>query len=497
MGLLPNVFITKKYSATDPRYMLKSAKKLFDIRDPVHGTIQFTSLEKRIIDHPYIQRLRYIHQLGFVFFVYPGATHDRFSHALGAMHIAGRLWGQIVNSSRDFLLGYMTMADIEYLGKIVRLAGLLHDSGHGPFSHTSEELLPQLKTLDVPREWYGASIKSNERATHEDYSVMVIASLARGKNAPISIVEAQDIASLVHHRIKPSEEWNRRFSRALKKKFIVHDVVQSFVSGDLDCDRMDYLMRDAHHTGVPYGFYDIDRLISALSLISLSATGGIAQSSSRGEVHVALDYTGIRAFEDFLLARYHMLLQVYFHKTANCFDYFLKQAFIVGELSYAIPAMMEKFAHLRDSSIFEKLFFAAQNPKNVWSRRLISRTPATLVFSTSMLREGKRKELDKKLLLRKIIFVCAKKGVVPIIVSSAQHLYRSPAKKRSGAKLFVVKRVMGEDFYEPIEKYSNLLQKYNEEINLFDAYILKEDYPKVASGLKKLLVGYQQKALGT
>ncbi len=475
--------------------MLKSAKKLFDIRDSVHGTIQFTSLEKRVIDHPYIQRLRYIHQLGFVFFVYPGATHDRFSHALGAMHIAGRLWKQIVDSSRSFLLYYMTATDIEYLGKIVRLAGLLHDSGHGPFSHTSEKLLPMLKTLEVPREWYRTPIKNSERATHEDYSVMVIASLAHGKNAPISTIEARDIASLVHHRIKPSEEWNRRFSRALKKKFIVHDVVQSFISGDLDCDRMDYLMRDAHHTGVPYGFYDIDRLISALSLISLSATG-TALGSSKGEVHAALDYTGIRAFEDFLLARYHMLLQVYFHKTANCFDYFLKQAFITGELLYTIPAVMEKFAHLRDSAIFEKLFSAAQNPKNVWSRRLISRIPATLVFSTSMLREGKQKERDKKLLLREIASVCTKKGVVPIIVSSAQHLYRSPAKKQSGAKLFVVKRVMGEDFYEPIEKYSNLLQKYNEEINLFDVYIVKEDYPKVASSLKKLLVGYQQKALG-
>ena len=324
---------------------------------------------------------------------------------------------------------------------------------------------------------------------------MVIASLAQGKNAPINMVEAQDIASLVHHRIKPSEEWNRRFSRALKKKFIVHDVVQSFVSGDLDCDRMDYLMRDAHYTGVPYGFYDIDRLVSALSLISLSTTR-TASHPLNGEVHVALDYTGIRAFEDFLLARYHMLLQVYFHKTANCFDYFLKQAFITGELSYVIPATMEKFAHLRDSSIFEKLFSAAEHEKNVWSRRLILRTPATLVFSTSMLRDGKRKEHDKKLLLREITSVCTKKGVVPIIISSAQHLYRSPAKKRSGAKLFVVKRVMGEDFYEPIEKYSHLLQKYNEEIDLFDVYILKEDYQKVSSSLKKLLVGYQQKALG-
>ncbi len=463
-------------------------KELFDIRDPVHGTIQFTAHEKRVINHPYVQRLRYIHQLGFVFFVYPGATHDRFSHALGAMHIAGRLWSQLVRSSRDVMLSSMTPSDIEYLGKIVRLAGLLHDSGHGPFSHDSERLLPSLSTLQVPREWYATKISRREQATHEDYSVMVIASLADGDQAPLTKIEAQDIASLVHHRIKPSREWGIRFRRATKKKFNVHDVVQGIISGDLDCDRMDYLMRDAHHTGVPYGFYDIDRLVSALSLV---------RTPIQREVHLALNYTGIRAFEDFLLARYHMFLQVYFHKTANCFDYFLERAFTSGEVNYVIPSTMDEFANLRDSTVIEKLFEAAGHQQNIWSRLLVSRTPATLVFSTSMLRQGKQKPRDRKILLEKIAVLCKRRGVQPLIVSSAQHLYHSPLKKqRSGARLFTVKRVMGEDFYEPIEKYSNLLQKYNEEISIVDVYILKSEYARVARGLKKLLAGYQKKIIG-
>lgn len=465
--------------------MKTHTKKSYEIRDPVHGSISFNDFEKRIIDHPYVQRLRFIHQLGFVFFVYPGATHDRFSHALGAMHVAGLLWNQIAATSADVLLRSMTRSDIEYLGRVIRLAGLLHDSGHGPFSHTSEGLLPKLASLEVPHEWYKTPIVKSEQAGHEDYSIMVIAALAKGNHAVLKRAEAQDIASLVHHRIRPSPEWEKRFARARRNGFHVHDVVQNLISGELDCDRMDYLMRDAHHTGVPYGFYDIDRLISSLSLAVLP----------NKRVHLTLNYTGIRAFEDFLLARYHMLLQVYFHKTANCFDYFLETAFTSGELEYAIPSTMEEFAHLRDSMIFEKLFEAAKNPKNVFCRELVARRPATLVFSSSMLHHARDGVDGRKRIIKKITAICKKKNVTPIIVSSAQHLYRSHAKGKE-PQLYAVKRVMEEPFYESIEKYSNLLQKYNEEINLVDVYILKRDYPKVSKALKRFLVTEHNRMLG-
>jgi HD superfamily phosphohydrolase len=467
---------------------MKEAKKMYEIRDPVHGTLQFSEAEKAIINHPYIQRLRYIHQLGFVFFVYPGATHDRFSHALGAMHIAGRLWTHIVESSRELLLKTMTVGDIEYLSKVVRLAGLLHDSGHGPFSHTSESLLPKLHTLEVPQDWYKKPINEDEQAAHEDYSVMVIASLAKTEEHLLTFSEAQDIASLIHHRINPSEEWKKRFSRAVRSHFNVHEIVQSLVSGELDCDRMDYLMRDAHFTGVPYGFYDLDRLINALSLVKLPKSN---------EVHLALDYTGTRAFEDFLLARYHMLLQVYFHKTANCFDYFLEQAFKTKELSYTIPSTMAEFADLRESTVVEQLFTAAKDPKNVWSWRLVYRRPATLVFSSGMLYENGDKKSDEKTLLNKIKEICKQKNILPIIVSSSQHLYHVPNSfDKKKAQLFVVKRVMGENYYEPIDKYSRLLQKYNEEIHITDVFILKEDYPSAEKELKRLLADYQEGVLG-
>jgi hypothetical protein len=113
-----------------------------------------------------------------------------------------------------------------------------------------------------------------------------------------------------------------------------------------------------------------------------------------------------------------------------------------------------------------------------------------------MLRQGVRRQKDTKSILKKIKALCAGRGVAPIVISSAQHLYHSFDRKECPSKLFVVKRIMDEYFYEPIEKYSNLLQKYNEEINIADVYILKEDYARVVRGLKKLLAGYQRKALG-
>ena len=97
-----------------------------------------------------------------------------------------------------------------------------------------------------------------------------------------------------------------------------------------------------------------------------------------------------------------------------------------------------------------------------------------------MLRQGKEKKSDKEFLLQNIKKTCLRKKVSPIIVSSAQHLYHAARKRGGGdaSRLFVIKRIMGECFYEPIEKYSNLLQKYNEEISIVDVYVLKEDYPK-------------------
>src|SRR3989339_151406 len=173
----------------------------YEIRDPIHKHISFNAFERGIIDHPFFQRLRFISQLGFIeAYVYPGACHDRFTHALGAMHVADRLFGKIVNST-DLLTQRLTKEELENLKQRIRLAGLLHDIGHGPFSHASEVIFPKLNTLPLDWSWWYEA-PSDRQAVHEDYSVLLIQTLVQ--EGVLDQTMAQDICSLVHAGIKPS-----------------------------------------------------------------------------------------------------------------------------------------------------------------------------------------------------------------------------------------------------------------------------------------------------
>ena len=184
---------------------------MYELRDPIHQTIEFDEREKAVIDHAIFQRMRYVRQLGLSYLVYPGATHDRFSHMLGAMHIAGRVWDNIVSVSADVLKPLYKKEDLAYFRRILRFAALLHDVGHAPFSHVSENLMPKFGALEVPRDWY-RTYDDAHPAEHEDYSVMMIAALGRDPNIPIEPYEAQDIASLLHHQIKPSAHWKKTYA---------------------------------------------------------------------------------------------------------------------------------------------------------------------------------------------------------------------------------------------------------------------------------------------
>ena len=228
------------------------------IRDSIHGDLPISSFELEILDYPQIQRLRRIKQLGFIYLIYPGANHSRFEHSIGTMYLGGRL-AEHLNLDED-------------QQEIVRIAALLHDVGHGPFSHVSEGV------LDVPHE------------------------------------------KLTAHIIK-----NTSIKDKLSEKFNVKDIIDiingdgplgPIVSGELDVDRMDYLRRDSHFTGVAYGVIDIERIISNLKL----------------EKFLVLDIKGIQAAESTLVSRYFMYPSVYQHHTTRiinamfrrCLKYMIK-----------------------------------------------------------------------------------------------------------------------------------------------------------------------------
>jgi len=273
--------------------LAKDPHRKYEIRCPVHGFIQIDDWEREIIEQPAFQRLRRIRQLAWTDLVYPGAMHTRFEHSLGVMHTATWLYDSIVSKSGDLLkqeLAYDHQG-LERDRRLVRLAALLHDVGHAPFSHASEELLPRKR--------------STERFAHEDYSAAVIRNELRGAieghvlsaNAGF---KAEDVAVLI--------EGGAAAGRAV--------FWRDLITGQMDADRMDYLIRDSHHIGVHYGRFDLRRLI--FSVVAIPA------DKENPHPRLGIEEGGWHAAEALVLARYLMFTQVYFHKTRVAYDIHLR-----------------------------------------------------------------------------------------------------------------------------------------------------------------------------
>ncbi len=264
-----------------------------EFRCPIYGFISLDDWEYQIISQPAFQRLRRIRQLAWTDYVYPGAMHTRFEHSLGVMHMATMLYDGVATRSSESLrsnLGY-NPAGIERYRKLVRLAALLHDVGHGPFSHAAEDLTP---------------FKNDRRFKHEEYSTAIINGPLRDviENHPYNNnygFKAEDVAGLI--------EGSAAAGRAA--------VWQDLISGQLDADRMDYLLRDSYHSGVEYGKYDWRRIVATIQLVEDAET----QAPKLG-VHES----GRHSAESLIIARYMMFNQIYFHKTRVILDYHLQEA---------------------------------------------------------------------------------------------------------------------------------------------------------------------------
>jgi len=213
-----------------------------NIQDALHGYIELSDEEVNVLDSPEMQRLRRIKQLGLSSLVYPSATHTRFQHSLGVMHIAGRF--------------AQSLGLDEEKKKELRMAGLLHDSGHGPFSHASEV------------------VAEKEGHSHEDFSCEVVDKL-------------EDSYSVDPVRVK----------KIIKGELEIGHVV----AGDIDSDRMDYLMRDAHASGLKHGHIDYETIIR------------LAQIDSR---RLVFDSKAVQALESLFTARFHMMKTLYQHHTS-------------------------------------------------------------------------------------------------------------------------------------------------------------------------------------
>lgn len=279
---------------------MSDAHKTYEIRCPVHGFIRLNDWEKSIVDQPAFQRLRRIRQLAWTDQVYPGAMHTRFEHSLGVMHTATLLYDAIRSGSTDVLqseLGY-TPEGLNRDRQLIRLAALLHDVGHSPFSHASEDLFPQQE--------------NGKKFKHEQYSAAIVRTQLRDviENHPLNTncdFSADDVAAILEGSTNAK---HRLFWRDL-------------IDGQMDADRMDYLLRDSHHAGVQYGKFDLNRITN--TILAIPGAGGSAPV-------LGFSQGGLHAAEGLVLARYFMFTQVYFHKTRVAYDIHLK-----GALSEILP----------------------------------------------------------------------------------------------------------------------------------------------------------------
>lgn len=263
------------------------------INDPVYGFITIPSeLVYDLIEHPYFQRLRHIKQLGMTHLVYPGALHTRFHHALGAMHLMSTAIETLCNKGQD-----ITDAEQE----AVTIAILLHDIGHGPFSHALEQTIVQ-----------GIS--------HETISTMMMDRINR------------DLGGKLQTAIEV-------FNDTYPKKFL-----HQLVSSQLDMDRLDYLNRDSFFTGVSEGVISSERIIKMLNVV---------------DDHIVVEEKGIYSIENFLISRRLMYWQVYLHKTVIAAEQLLnkilkraRELALEGKPLFATPALNHFLVNTIDTRTF-------------------------------------------------------------------------------------------------------------------------------------------------
>lgn len=273
--------------------MIEKLQRTKVFRDPIYGYIEVEyKLILELIDSKEIQRLRRIRQLSGVAMVFHTAEHSRFTHSLGAYHMANLILHHVE--------GIEVLSEYERL--VLLCSALLHDIGHGPYSHAFENVL---------------------ETSHEEMTEKIILSEASDVNKILSKVSnlATDVASVIAHKGK-------------------YPLIESLVSSQLDVDRMDYLTRDAYFTGATYGTIDMHRLLRSMIIVD----GKLLYRAS-----------GVHTLESYLMSRYHMYFQVYYHPVARAYELLLESIYErikdLTALNIKIEANIESFLNvIKDNS---------------------------------------------------------------------------------------------------------------------------------------------------
>ena len=270
-----------------------------EIKDPVHGYVYITEVEKEIIDSFPVQRLHRLRQLAGAEYVYPGANHTRFEHSVGVLHLAGLL---VENPNLSEHLS-------EDEAQMIRVAALLHDMGHGPFSHVFEHVL--IKFLNK---------------THEDMTTWVI--------------QKSELGEIINRLGYDPDVVGKLAVGSLHKpgKAFMDQIIRSAV----DVDKLDFVVRDTYHTGAEYGYVDIFRLIHMLDIL---------------DENLAVDLGALSALESFILARMESFKSIYFHRVSRAAQIMIAMAMEqakdeLGLIDFKSP---EEYLALNDYTVWAML----------------------------------------------------------------------------------------------------------------------------------------------
>ena len=295
------------------------------IRDPIHGNIKCQGIFFDLIEAPEIQRLYDVKQLGFAHLVYPGAHHTRLEHSLGTYHLAAFVANKLKLNVEE--------------KKIISCAALLHDIGHGPFSHTLESILRDILKID--------HIDLTEKLILGKYSIF--------DEYEKKIVDSNSVYEI----LKKYDIDNRLISNIIKGKLKDKYYLSQILNSAIDVDQLDYLMRDAYYTGVAYGMIDFERFLQTLILF---------------DNKIALEKKGVGVVENILMARALMYSSVYFHKTVRIAELMLSKAIdiipkkdplvffkmtdseIINELKKKGPYQKEIATRLKFRKLFKQAF---------------------------------------------------------------------------------------------------------------------------------------------